>query len=738
MGQNKIILGDAAFDDGAAGNLIGCRCFIGNSIACDELSIDTLNATIDVAPSGGQDAYNISQLQYGDPVSYLYNDQLIGRFFFLSSKRVGRRRYELSCTSAIGLLDRLTHYGGVYNGAAMSAVLADIVGEMAEYTLDPLFDNVTIHGWLPIGTRRENLHQLLFVSGASVRKNGDGTLNFTALSEEHPFEVSDDRLFLGGTVDYPNPATLAYISEHTYIAYEQDETATLYEGEIPSERVLSPLGAVLLGVLVAFDDPMHGLSVDGGAILESGVNYAVLGASGHCKLTGKKYTHTTRVITSQEPKRRGLAEIKDSTVTVSDATLVSLANSENVAQRVLAYYSAARTIKNDMLVGAERPGDPLALTDPFGDPAAAFLKSLDISASRILRAAAEMVVGYVPTGIGNYYQHSVVLTGTGMWTVPKECKGKIRVAVISGGRGGFSGGKGRAGTPGKKRTWQTSVTGATTNLSEQAAGSGGAGGIGGAGGSGGYIYEMVISVEAKEVFHYLCGAGGEGGAASNADDTFLPGSDGVHSRFGEINSSAGTRAAQGYLNPLTGARYGYDGEIGLSGGNGSGLLEDGETVAAGNPVVVDGTSYIPGKDDPTEAEDRYSWNNGGDYHDSTYALGRGGFGGGAAAGGNGSAAGAPDAATARTYVHGTGGKGGDGANATLTPAAQPHMGCGGIGGYGGGGGGGNGYGGARYTRHKTSTGSSPGSLAGQSYGPGAGGMGSAGGRGSPGCVIVYY
>ena len=261
--------------------------------------------------------------------------------------RVGLIHYKLSCISGVGLLDNTQHYGGMYTGQALSDVVADIISGTVEYSIDEAYQSIPVYNWLPIGTRRENLHQLLFVMGLALKKDANGMIRITALTDSDPAEIEESRLFSGGSIDYNTPSTAVSVAEHT-------------SGEAAAEDIITPNGAKVSGVLVPFDNPIHDLQIDNGEILESGVNYAVLAQSSDCLLTGQKYTHIVREILRGEA-----GASKDNTATVTDATLVNLANSENVAERVLAYYSKARTVSNDLVVGTERPGDPISMDDPF-------------------------------------------------------------------------------------------------------------------------------------------------------------------------------------------------------------------------------------------------------------------------------------------------------------------------------------------------------------------------------------
>lgn len=710
MAENKVIVGDQVFRNNS---ILGGNCFIGNSIAGDELTVDTLDVKVDTSeqvptlfcPSDADGLLTVedelfgvrpwirllvtdpAQFTYGQQVEYHRDGKLFAVFYMASVKRAGKYTYEISCTSAIGLLDNATHYGGLYTGQPMPEVLADLVGGLVAYTVDPLFDAVSVYGWLPVGTRRENLHQLLFAVGASVKKNGDGTLYFTVLDDSAPAALEEDRLFLGGSVDYQTPATSVAVTEHAYTAFEADKEATLFEGEAAAEPITTPKGAAVSGVLVTFRGPMHDLTIDNGEILESGVNYAVIAQSSGCKLVGKEYTHTTRIITRGGAKVRGMVDRKDNEVTVTNATLVSLANSENVADRVLAYYGSARTVTNDLIVGEERPGDAVRFTDPFDTPAEGFVKSMDISMGGLLRASAQLVAGYVPTEPGNYYTHFVVLDRDQTWTVPTECKGKIRAVLIGGGQGGFSGAKGEDGGRASGSSYGTS----------------GKGGQGGDGGSGGKVYIVTVPTAPGQRFAVAIGAGGIGGVMGE-DGVPTPGNEGGATTFGSYTSLDGRPSDTGHANQMTGEQYALPGSAGIAGGAGQPINGEGETVE------YKGVTYTTGQ---KGAED------------SIYGLaGNGGLGGGAAAGANGKNG--DDANAEKNNGHGfvNGGDGGAGA-AGATGDTAAGFGMGGHGGHGGGGGGGGG-----------------GVSGNQQYiwpgGGGPGGTGGQGGKGTPGCVIVYW
>lgn len=527
--------------------------------------------------------------------------------------------------------------------------------------------DIHIYGWLPVDTRRNNLHQLLFSCGVAVSKDADGNMVFGFPDTETVKDIPDDCIFLGGNVDHMTPATRVEVTEHAFMRLPSDETVTLYDNTDGS-------GAADNTQITFQEAPVYDLKVSGSLrIIESGVNYAVVSGTG--VLTGKKYTHTTKIISKESD---AIGDKK--TVSVTDATLVNVANSDNVAKRLLSYYASARTISADIKVDGEKPGDQVSFSDPFGEPETAFISSMDINASSFLRASCELVTGYTPVGQGNNYTHVAVLTGSGTW----EHTGTVRAVLISGGDGGWSGCDATEGT----HSWDKMGTPGT-------------GGVPGQHGRGGRILSVTLEINGS--IAYACGIGGAGGA--NNGKTSNPGEYGTDTTFGAYTTADGERSQSGTVNLFSGEVLALDGLDGLAGGDGASQDSEGGTVTAYN-----GDTYIPGE-------------KGADETESGYGTGYGGYGGGPAVGANGG-----DGENGRgSYLNGVlqnmnGGDGGKGADADVPPDASKY-GCGGNGGNGGGGGGQGGYCDGKDREY------------GNQGTPGAGSDGS---RGGDGCIIVYY
>lgn len=159
---NKITCNNYIYQDG---DIDSGDCYLGNSLANEELSIDTLDAAIKMGEAAfqpsGADSFESSDGEeltcsnpasgyaYGDEVRYEHDDSLVGKFYFESLKRKSASLYMFSTISAMGILDNQTHYGGIYTEMAAGTIIADIMGDIP-YTVADDVASVPMNGYLPI------------------------------------------------------------------------------------------------------------------------------------------------------------------------------------------------------------------------------------------------------------------------------------------------------------------------------------------------------------------------------------------------------------------------------------------------------------------------------------------------------------------------------------------------------------------------------------------------------------
>ena len=699
MSENLIVIGNEvgspifSFDNHAIRSISMVN---GVDIVGAELTIDQLTPVVDYAYTSdsaeiiagpdfdgimSSDGYlmatartydDVRGIPYGTQIRYYRDGSLWCKAYIKSAERLSSQTYRIDAMSPIGLLDALRHVGKVYRGEAFESVLAEIIGGIVPYTLADNLIGMPVYGWLPYDTRRRNLHQLLFAFGVMVARNDDGDMHFCFLADHsQTFTPIDSPVYMNGSVDHSATVTAVDITEHAFVALDDDEVVTLYDNTDGSE--------IADNTFVAFTEaPIHDLAATATlTIVESGDNWAIVSGSGI--LTGKRYTHMTRVLTRT---REDATDQRENVASVGECTLVSLVNSENVAKRVLSYYSSRQTVNIGLVMSGERPGDMFEGVNPYKEPMRGVLASVTSNISATVKGQCKIITDYVPVKGGNNFSSSVLYTGAGSIDFEALVANKeddlVQVFLIAGGHGGYSGADGGEGTPGEFSTYGTP----------------GDGGEGGLPGEGGKVYSKTFRVSElpQKVLSFACGAGG-------ASDT-----PGEATTLGGWTSDDGFVPMYGISDIFTGEIYAATGEDkGRDGGAGSGNSSTGPDITYGGQTWHPGTRGASSSGSMGGGKTRY---------------GTGGFGGGAAVGAHGG--------NGANSEQGYATRGGSGANAQGGADATRY----GTGGSGGHGGGGAGVGGI--TREESDIG-------GDWYTPspnGPPGVGGPGGRGGPGAILI--
>lgn len=659
--------------------------YLARSLLSSSLEVDTLDVEVySTDPT-------LADFVVDTPIAYYVGTDRVATFYVQYIERTARTRYEIHAVSAAGLLDKRTHYGGIYTGQLVRDVVKDIGGSLPIYIKENVA-GIKLYGWLPIASRRENLAQVLFAISATVVNDNTGVLWVQGLDPTQKRVLPEDETEESAIVEYTTAAVDVVVLEHQYT--EGQEEITLFEGTTTA------------GDIITFSDPCHSLVASGFTITEQGANYAIV-SSGSGKLTGKKYVHSTREVKGKRTQARDAGQ-NESKIRVEEATLVSLVNSRAVADRLADYYACAERIIADVAYQADDAGDVLSQYHPYdGNMVQTCIESLDITLSGRLLAKMTSLVGYIPPDISQieYYDTFEILTGTGTWTAPKGAKNG-RAVLIGGGTGGQNGTNGKHG----EHVNQPASSSARTSKYQL----GGDPGKGGQPGTPGKVFQVELDLDTTKNYPYLCGIAGTG-AKNDGSDVQKNGTAGTDTTFGVYSSASGSVPDNGFTNPIDRTTYAKKGEAGQDGGKGG-----------------DGGYY----DFDDRKEEKIDGQNGqgvGTSKGGTGGTGEWGSGSSSYAGGGGGAAKDKPGGNGKDYNYDPNlrenGKGGDGASPSK-PATQTY-GSAGHGGHGGGGPGGTG-----------------GWIAdGPAYDPedvpertvlGEIGVGSDGGDAGPGCVIVFY
>ena len=693
------------------------------SLSCESISADTLTAVVRCNDP------TIMAFAKNDPIRVWESDSdaSMQTYYLRSITRTGATSYRLVAWSAVGLLAARAHKGGIYTGQTVAEVVKEICGDVP-VVVKSVFANTKLYGWLPYcqpkadrrgKSARDNLAQVLFAIGAYLTTDLNGVLHIDALWDGASSAIGSNRMYAsGGKVSYSDPVSAVTVTEHQYIAGTDEKE--LFSGT--SQQ----------GDIITFSEPMHSLTATGFTILESGANYAKI-SSGSGSLKGKTYIHNTRLVT-QIVTENAAENVKS----VTDATLVSLVNSSAVAKRLADYYKCRETITNGIVSGQEKPGHVVSVYHPYDKQmVSACIVSLDTTMSGTLKSEMAALVGFLPPQpeSSEYFDERVLLTGAGEWEVPEGVTTYNRV-LIGGGQGGKCGANGSSA---EARASRTETDNSSTDIRRRYVyvprGEGAPGGDAGDPGAGGKVLvETVINAVPGTKVPYACGVGGVGALSDSTED----GGHGTATTMGGSSSDNGSASLNGYTDPVTGDTYAMPGDAGIAGSRGHGYkIENNQYVEIPSPAItVDGVTYTAGADSTASGEDGIGNWNSGDYGHVGYKW-DGGYGGGAAVGSNGGAAterGSGFVSSSSASVISA--SGGAGANASAPPK-EARYGYGGGGGNGGGGAGGYGYANSNQTTSKSGSFQTA-SLYARDGTAAHGGLGSAGGQGGDGCIIIYY
>ena len=705
--MNQIIYSKWVFEDD---DIRSAQIYRATSLIADSLEPNTLNATVRCSDS------SILEFEQDTRLTYVHSTDLPAYFYIQDITRTGPDEYAISAMSAIGrLIHGEQHYGGIYTGQTVGQVIPEICGPVPCVVKTNLQD-VQIYGWLPIASRRDNLAQILFAVGAWIRDDLDGVLHIERLWDGYTANITQAQIYQGPSMSYGAKVTQVVVTEHQYV--QGGEEVTLFEGQ--SQQ----------GDIITFSEPAYNLRASGFSILESNANYAKITA-GNGTLIGSAYIHNTRQVSADVSQAA-----EPNVVTVSDATLVSLVNSSDVAQRLAQYYACLATFDGDILPGQQLDGNVVGIYDPFDrQMVQACLKSLDIKISGTLKATVSALVGFKPPQVDDSQtlDERIVLTGSGTYQIPAGTT-LIRYVLISGAQGGHCGQKGGDVGTSPSVSWSDPTWGDQYRGCGLA--DGGVGGEGGAPGAGARILEGTLDISDIASIPYSCGLGGLG-AAYDPDDP--DGSAGSDTELGAATTAGAQAPEAGYTDPITGEKYGGIGDQGIPGGKGAGKAAevttvDDETVQLFDPAESvtdeDGNTWSGGlTETEADAPDRVAMEMR--ENDGARIWYSRGLGAGAAAGANGSGPGPEASVSVRSSsIVATAASGLDGATPALTPKKPAQYGKGGRGGYGSGGASSGGL----------AIGSTDSSDYTVSITAGTGGIGGNGGPGGPGgdgCIILY-
>ena len=320
----------------------------------DEATLNLFSGVGQFSPiNPGGDYSTLSERQPLTVVEEVGNQtQFIGQFYLDEWENISDTEIEFKCTDILGVLDKLTHKGGIWLGAGGIAV-EDLLNDMltplnVAYDLDASLVGTVVKGWLPIATYRENLQQIAFAIGAYLDTSRDRPIKI------YPAKIAADET----TQDLEITKALKGMKQSVKLSPLVTEVQVIAHNIIYGGGLLNLFdGTLSVGTHeIQFKQPVHGLVVTGATVTESGANYAILTVSAAGAVTLKGYTYVDTRKTHSVDGGYG-SEVIPNIIKIEEASLVNEDNADAVAQRVYDYYSQRLTQEVRMYAADIQVGD---------------------------------------------------------------------------------------------------------------------------------------------------------------------------------------------------------------------------------------------------------------------------------------------------------------------------------------------------------------------------------------------
>ena len=215
------------------------------------------------------------QFQRTLPFMVYRNEVLYGKFFInTSTANTDKSLYKLKVDDWISILEGQTYLGGTYSSTAVSTIISDLMGDVP-YTLDATLGAKTITGYLPILNKREALRQIAFAINGMIDTSRSDKVQIIPMPSSVSQTLSKSEIVTISSTQ--QSITTKYILNVKTLVATTSQAEELFSGTISGNTT------------VLFSSPTYDLSITGGTIVSSNINYAIITGSGAVTLTGKSF-----------------------------------------------------------------------------------------------------------------------------------------------------------------------------------------------------------------------------------------------------------------------------------------------------------------------------------------------------------------------------------------------------------------------------------------------------------------
>ncbi|MCX7924125.1 MAG: hypothetical protein N3B21_19270 [Clostridia bacterium] len=317
----------------------------------------------------------------------------MGTYYLSDWKNATGITATLEATDAIGLLDKTTYYSSQFwVNATISSVIQQILNDAGTFPviIDSSASGEVVNGYLPIMSHREALQAVLMACRCTLRINRDGIIHIMKLDYTTPVDTIEYDVIIGTPqIEQKQLISAVSVKEHTYTlnsVSEQIYQATFTQtGQ--STLILPYDKAPASNVSVAVTG--SGTIVGSPVYSATSVTVAINGTGTFTvTVTGKVYADVTKPVVASIALSAG--EVPQ-TADVADNTLVTSANSSNVANFLLTYYG--KRIKQTFNFWDDpsiQSGDCIAVQTMFGQNQNGVVERQEITFAPNLKARIEV------------------------------------------------------------------------------------------------------------------------------------------------------------------------------------------------------------------------------------------------------------------------------------------------------------------------------------------------------------
>lgn len=310
---------------------------------------------------------------------YEMNDGIemdMGTFYLDEWKNETEAISNMKAIDLIGLLDKTTYYGGIFYDEQIDIILIRILetANMDEHTITFDDDNlrkIHLSGYIPICTHREAIQQVLFSAGLVADCSRSKKIKIYKLKDSNVKNIPYDRKKQDSeTVELNDIVTGVQVTSHQYLYNTNNqvysEKKELYNADLEVGEHF-----------IKFSEPVYGITVEGATLLDFSCAYAKVNVTtkGNVKIEGYEYYHVTKVY---ESKIEVKDNDKENILQVTDATLISDNNAQEVADRILNYYQNTYKMNVDFKIEDESISDTTIVDTLYNQKLKGNIKKMDI------------------------------------------------------------------------------------------------------------------------------------------------------------------------------------------------------------------------------------------------------------------------------------------------------------------------------------------------------------------------